>query len=384
MLPVNVTGYTRKYRNPLLAELLQSAKHFLSSPVNTAPDSPESVPEDTLAKRSRPRGTGVTLSDLARIVGVTKVTVSRALNNPELVSPDTLKRVQQAVRETGYVPNLVAGSLASNRSRLIVALVPSVAGSVFAETLESMRRTLEGAGYQFLIGQSGYEQSQEDSLLDAVIGRRPAGIVLTGVIHSEASRARLLGAGIPVVETWDLTPAPIDMLAGFSHAQVGTAAARHLHERGARRAVVVTPNDRRALTRSQAFVDAMWALSGREVPVYPVPSPTHLGNGRQALARVLVEHPDTDSIFCGADSLALGVLMEAQARAIPVPEKLKVLGYGDVNFAAYTTPPLTTIRTNGKRIGELAASMLIERIEEKEIATRTVDVGFDLIERAST
>jgi LacI family gluconate utilization system Gnt-I transcriptional repressor len=235
-----------------------------------------------------------------------------------------------------------------------------------------------------LIGQSGYEQSQEDLLLDAVIGRRPAGIVLTGVIHSEASRSRLQGAGIPVVETWDLTSTPIDMLVGFSHAQVGAAAARHLHERGARRAVVVTPNDRRALTRARAFVETMSALSGREVPAYPVPSPTHLGNGREALARVLAEHPDTDSIFCGADSLALGVLMEAQARSLAVPADLKVLGYGDVNFAAWTTPALTTIRTNGRRIGELAASMLIQRIEDAGVATRTVDVGFELIERAST
>jgi LacI family gluconate utilization system Gnt-I transcriptional repressor len=342
------------------------------------------MPEATLSKRSRPRGGGVTLLDLARIVGVTKVTVSRALNSPELVSPDTLRRVQQAVRETGYVPNLVAGSLASNRSRLIVALVPSVAGSVFGETIESMRQTLEGAGYQLLIGQSGYEQSQEDVLLDAVIGRRPAGIVLTGVMHSEASRLRLAGAGIPVVETWDLTATPIDMLVGFSHDQVGAAAARHLHERGGRRAAVITPNDRRALTRAQAFVATMSALSQRDVPVYPVPSPTHLGNGRETLARVLREHPDTDSIFCGADSLALGVLMEANARQIRMPEELKVLGYGDVNFAAWTTPALTTIRTNGRRIGELAASMLIERIDQAEMPTRVVDVGFELIERAST
>jgi LacI family gluconate utilization system Gnt-I transcriptional repressor len=352
--------------------------------VNTPLDSTEPTPEATLSKRSRPRGGGVTLLDLARIVGVTKVTVSRALNSPELVSPDTLRRVQQAVRETGYVPNLVAGSLASNRSRLIVALVPSVAGSVFGETIESMRQTLEGAGYQLLIGQSGYEQAQEDVLLDAVIGRRPAGIVLTGVMHSEASRLRLAGAGIPVVETWDLTATPIDMLVGFSHDQVGAAAARHLHGRGGRRAAVITPNDRRALTRAQAFVETMSALAQREVPVYPVPSPTHLGNGRETLARVLREHPDTDCIFCGADSLALGVLMEANARQIRMPEQLKVLGYGDVNFAAWTTPPLTTIRTNGRHIGELAASMLIERIDKAATATRVVDVGFELIERAST
>lgn len=337
-----------------------------------------------LRRPRRNTGSGVTLKDLAEIVGVTKVTISRAMNSPDQVSPDTLRRVQEAVRETGYVPNLLAGSLASNRSKLIVALIPSLSGSVFQETTEAMTVALADAGYQFLIGQSGYDESREDALLDAVIGRRPAGIVLTGVMHSPASRKRLAGAGVPIVETWDLTETPIDMLVGFSHAQVGAAAARHLHGREGRRAAVITPNDRRALTRSRAFVDAMFALTGRDVPVYPVPSPTHLGNGREALAKLLREHPDTDSIFCGADSLALGVLMEANARQIAMPEQLKVLGYGDVNFAACTTPPLTTIRINARRIGELAASMLVQRIEKGETATSIVDVGFELIERAST
>ncbi|MEW7849149.1 LacI family DNA-binding transcriptional regulator [Massilia aurea] len=324
------------------------------------------------------------MKDLAGIVGVTKVTISRALNTPDQVSPETLRRVQEAIRDTGYVPNLLAGALASNRSKLIVALIPSLSGSVFQETTEAMTIALAAAGYQFLIGQSGYDESREDALLDAVIGRRPAGIVLTGVVHSPASRKRLAGAGVPIVETWDLTEAPIDMLVGFSHAQVGAAAARHLHARGGRRAAVITPNDRRALARSAAFVDTMAALTGRAVPVYPAPSPTHLGHGREALARVLGKHPDTDSIFCGADSLALGVLMEAGARGITVPQQLKVLGYGDVNFAAHTTPALTTIRVNGSRIGELAASMLIQRIEKADVATRVVDVGFEFIERAST
>jgi LacI family gluconate utilization system Gnt-I transcriptional repressor len=337
-----------------------------------------------LKRPRRNTGSGVTLKDLAQIVGVTKVTISRAMNSPDQVSPDTLRRIQEAVRDTGYVPNLLAGSLASNRSKLIVALIPSLSGSVFQETTEAMTVALANAGYQLLIGQGGYDESREEALLDAVIGRRPAGIVLTGVVHSPASRKRLIGAGVPIVETWNLTDTPIDMLVGFSHAEVGAAAARHLHARGGLRAVVITPDDRRALTRSQAFVDTMSALAGREVPVYPVPSPTHLGNGREALARVLREHPDTDSIFCGADSLALGVLMEAHARQIGVPGQLKVLGYGDLNFAAHTTPALTTIRTNGRRIGELAASMLIQRIEKADSATRVVDVGFELIERAST
>lgn len=335
------------------------------------------------AKRVRRGSGGVTLRELAQMVGVTKVTISRALNTPDRVSPETLHKIQNAVRQTGYVPNLVAGSLASSRSRLVMALVPSLAGSVFQETTEAMTTALADAGYQLLIGQSGYDKAREDALLDAVIGRRPAGIVLTGVMHSPTSRDRLRCAGVPVVETWDLTDTPIDMLVGFSHAEVGQAAARYLHGRGARYAAVITPSDQRALVRSHAFSKTMAQLSGRAVPVCTMSSPTHLGNGREALARLLMDQPDTDAVFCGADSLGLGALIEARFRGINVPRELKVLGYGDQNFAPYTDPPLTTMRIAGTQIGKLAAQMLVDRIEGRPIGQSCVDVGFELMERNS-
>ncbi|MEJ8794752.1 LacI family DNA-binding transcriptional regulator [Trinickia caryophylli] len=336
-------------------------------------------------RRAR-RGTGrVTLSDLAARIGVTKVTVSRALNTPELVSAETLERVREAVRETGYTPDLVAGSLASNRSRLVVALIPAMAGGVFQETVAALTNELAASGYQLLFGQSGYDESREDALLDAIIGRRPAGIVLTGVVHSEYARKKLKASGIPVVETWELTRSPLDMLVGFSHPDVGAAAARYLHERGARRPAVVTPGDRRAQVRAEAFVASFAASFGgaHEVPVVSAPSPATIGDGRQALAHLLEVHPQVDAVFCGADVVAMGVLIEARHRGLAVPGRLKVLGYGDQNFAKDADPALSTIRIDGTRIGKLAASMLLQRLETGTVKRRKVDVGFDLISRES-
>ncbi|MGF6962433.1 LacI family gluconate utilization system Gnt-I transcriptional repressor [Paraburkholderia youngii] len=333
------------------------------------------------SRRARKNTGRVTLNDLARLTGVTKVTVSRALNSPELVSTDTLERVLEAVRQTGYTPDLIAGSLASSRSRLVVALIPAMAGSVFQETVAALTAELASAGYQLLLGQSGYDESREEALLDAIVGRRPAGIVLTGVIHSEASRQKLRAAGIPVVETWDITRTPLDMLIGFSHTKVGEAAAHYLRERGARRPAIVTPGDRRAMLRADAFIAAFggdWT-----VPVASVASPAHLGDGRRALASLLDAHPEIDAVFCGADIMALGVLMEARSRNLDVPSQLKVIGYGDQSFAADTDPPLTTIRIDGTKIGKLAASMLIKKIETGTCRRSKVDVGFNLVERAS-
>ena len=177
-------------------------------------------------RRARRKGSGgITLSDVARLAGVSAITISRALNTPDRVSPDTLERVRAAVARTGYVPNLLAGALASNRTRLVAALIPTIAGSVFLETVQALTDTLAAKNYQLMLGQSGYSGSREDALLDAIVGRRPDGIVLTGIMHSAQGRRRLLASGIPVVETWDLTPTPIDMLVGFSHEKVGAQAA---------------------------------------------------------------------------------------------------------------------------------------------------------------
>ena len=153
---------------------------------------------------------------------------------PDQVSPETLARVQEAVSRTGYVPNRVAGGLASNRSRLVAAIVPTIASPMFLETVQALTDALAAEGYQVMLGESGYDGTREDALLDAIIGRRPDGVVLTGVMHSPEGRRRLAAAGIPVVETWDLTPTPIDMLVGFSHEKVGAASAEYLHARGAR------------------------------------------------------------------------------------------------------------------------------------------------------
>ncbi|HEX2114636.1 MAG TPA: LacI family DNA-binding transcriptional regulator [Alphaproteobacteria bacterium] len=327
-----------------------------------------------------------TLADVAKLVGVTKITISRALNDPDRVSPKTLARVREAVRRTGYVPNLVAGSLSSNRSRLVVALVPTVAGSVFIPTVQALADRLSDGGYQLLLGQAGYDDPREDALLEAIIGRRPDGIVLTGIVHSAQARRRLRAARIPVVETWELTPKPIDMLVGFSHSKIGAAAAERLHARGRRRLAVITPNDRRARIRADAFVAAAMHLGGenlKPVPVLEVAAPTPMGEGRAALRDLLARVPDVDGVYCGSDTLALGLLIEAKARAIAVPDQLAVMGYGDLPFAKDTDPPLTTIRIDGETIGKHAADMLIARIKGGAAARRVVDVGFTIIERAT-
>jgi LacI family gluconate utilization system Gnt-I transcriptional repressor len=189
-------------------------------------------------KRSRRSSGAITLRDVAMLAGVAPITASRALNTPDQVSAEVLHRVLDAVQRTGYVPNRMAGGLASARSRLIAAVVPSTVASVFMETIESLNDTLFDAGYQLMLGQSGYSPVREEALLEAIIGRRPDGIFLTGILPPGKARTRLLASGIPVVETWDLTPTPIDMLIGFSHSAIGREVARYLLAKGHRLSLI--------------------------------------------------------------------------------------------------------------------------------------------------
>jgi LacI family gluconate utilization system Gnt-I transcriptional repressor len=346
----------------------------------------QSSPPPEVARRRRRHG-GLTLRDVAKLAGVAPITASRALNTPAAVSPEILARVRDAVERTGYVPNLLAGGLASRHSRLVAAVVPTISSPVFPEMIEALTNTLAAAGYHLMLGQSGYADSREDQLLEAIIGRRADGVVLTGVLRSPLARRLLLASGIPVVETWDLTPTPIDMLVGFSHSGIGTAVAAYLHERGKRRVAVISANDERARQRTGAFAATARALQmtgpDGDVPVLFVAAPTTVGLGRAGLRELLSTHPGIDAVFCSSDMLALGVLNEAHAQGIDVPGRLGVIGLGDQAFARDVHPALTTVRIDGSVIGDTAARFILERIAGRQVADPVRDIGFTIVERCT-
>src|SRR5471032_2646271 len=247
-------------------------------------------------RRSRRKSGGTTLRDVAKLAGVAPITASRALNTPNVLSEAILLRVRAAVEQTGYVPNMLAGGLASRKSRLVAAVIPTISGNVFLEMVQSLTSALAQYGYQLMLGQSGYEDSREDELLETIIGRRPDGVILTGIMRSPQGRQRLLSSGIPVVETWDLTLDPIDMLIGFSHEKIGVAVADYFDARGRRRVATLSANDERAMRRSVAFSNAAVAMGMAEpgmeqVPGLVVPAPTSVGSGRSGLRELLARHP---------------------------------------------------------------------------------------------
>lgn len=326
---------------------------------------------------------GATLDDVARLAGVSTATVSRALNHPDRVAQKTRDKVTKAIARTGYVPNLLAGGLASRKSRLIAAVVHSIENIVHAETIRYFSRALRSQGYQVLLGETENNEQLEEELVAAVLSRRPDGIFLTGTHHTPACRRMLLAANIPVVEAWDLTSSPLDVVVGFSYEKIGRAMAEHLLAKGYKQIAAVSATDHRSDIRLKSFQETIREKGGFDPQIISVPSPSLLKMGREALLQLQDSGFNKGAICCSSDSLAHGVLTEAIAQGISVPEDLGVMGFGDQPYAADTYPALTTVRFDRKTIGEMAAEILLQQINGEEIPERIIDIGFSIVERDS-
>lgn len=328
--------------------------------------------------------TGSRMEDVARLAGVSLITVSRVINTPDKVAPATRSAVEAAIRKTGYMPNLTAGSLASNRSRIIAAIVPTIDNSIFAETIRGLSDTLASDGYQLLLGQTGYSPTAEDALVAAFLGRRADGLVLTGAVHSRLTIKRLKAAGIPVVETWDLPAAPLDMVAGFDNVEAGRAMAHHLLALGYRRFGLAGGDDDRTHARRDGFEAALKGTSGASLVTSLFTLGRSYSGGREALTQLLDLDAGLDAVFFSNDALAVGALMECHRRGLRVPEDIAIAGFADLDIAAEVEPALTTVKVRSRHIGEAAARMLLSRLRGEKVSEPVLDVGFSVVQRAST
>jgi LacI family transcriptional regulator, gluconate utilization system Gnt-I transcriptional repressor len=326
----------------------------------------------------------VTMEMVGRIAGVSQVTVSRALSDPAKVSPATLKKVRDAIAVTGFVPNALAGALASRRSRLVSTLVPSITNTTYSSMVKSFSEAMRGRGYQIMLSECGFDPADEETVVVAHLSRRPDAMLLVGTDHTANARKMLLAAAIPVVEVWDLTRTPIDLCVGFSHDEAGRAAARFAAGAGYRRAACVSASDHRALRRMEAFRAEFAALTGSQVPAMPLEHEASLGMGRAGLGRLLDGGAFAGgAVFCSSDQIGHGALVEAGARGLAVPTDVAVIGFGDQGFAEYTSPSLTSVRVDRAALGACAAQAILGRLDGSAPASAVTDIGFEILRRES-
>jgi LacI family gluconate utilization system Gnt-I transcriptional repressor len=335
----------------------------------------------------RSRSTGrVTLADVAQAAGVSPITVSRALWGERAVDPELAEKARSAARRLGYMPDPAARALASRRGTHVAVLIPMLTNMLFVEMLEALQQVLRGSGYQTLIGVTHYDAGEEEKLLREQLAHRPSGLIVTGLDRSEATRALIEECGVPCVHVMELSPVPGVYSVGLSQFDAAVSMTRHLLGRGYRRvAFAAAQLDPRTLQRLDGWRHEMTSAGVYDAALeWLDPAASSLVLGGELFERILQQDDGVDAIFFCNDDLAQGALLAAQRHKIAVPGRVAVAGFNDLVGSDLMVPPLTTMRTPRREIGEAGARMLLQLMALEQPAQTMVDLGFTLMARGST
>jgi LacI family transcriptional regulator, gluconate utilization system Gnt-I transcriptional repressor len=324
----------------------------------------------------------VTLREVSAAVGLGMSTISRVLRNHGSFSQATRDRVMKAVEELGYVPNRIAGTLASSGSNLVGIVIPSLHNIVFPDLLSGAAVTLNPIGFQTVIAVTDYDLEQEQKVIQSMLAWRPAAFLVAGLEHTPRTRAMLKNSGVRIAELLDTDDEGIDIVVGFSQREAGAVSARHLVERGYRRIGYIGPQfacDPRARKRFAGF-SAVLAEAGASVcETELIGGTSSTEAGRAALERMLARNPDLDAVYFSNDDFAVGGLFHCFANNISVPTQLAIMGFNGLDIGRFAPQPLTTLRTPRTEIGEIGARMVME-----PGGAKVIDVPFELVRGATT
>ncbi|WP_454688588.1 LacI family DNA-binding transcriptional regulator [Achromobacter aloeverae] len=341
---------------------------------------------DGVAGKRRPSGQGVRMIDVADAAGVSLMTVSRALRQPDLVSEETRKAVLDAVRKTGYVTNSVAATLASNRSNVVGLIVPGIQNSLYAETTKGIADVLRASGLHLILADSGNSLDEEESLVGAMLSQRVCGLILHNTDHTPRALAIMKNAGIPIIETGDIPADPIDMAVSYSNAEASTAMTLHLARRGYKRIAFVsldTKHNRRASERLRGYLAALKSAGLRKDPRLIREAAPGIASGAEVMSQLMKVTPAVDAIFFAGDVLALGALFEAQRQGWKIPDRVAIASFDDLPILQHSVPRVTCLRLPRLDVGRRSAQALLDRLQGLDAPVH-LNLGFEIIQREST
>ncbi len=326
----------------------------------------------------------LTLRDVSEASGVSEMTVSRVLRNRGDVSDATRARVQAAAKELGYVPNKIAGSLASSRVNLVAVIIPSLSNMVFPEVLTGINQVLEDTELQPVVGVTDYMPEKEERVLYEMLSWRPSGVIIAGLEHSEAARTMLEAASIPVVEIMDTDGKPVDAMVGISHRRAGAEMARAILKAGYRHIGFMgtkMPLDHRARKRFEGFTQAL-AKAGVEIEDRDFYSGgSALAKGREMTKAMLDRSPDLDFLYYSNDMIGAGGLLYLLDEGIDVPGQIGLAGFNGVELLQGLPRQLATMDACRLDIGRKAAGIIAAEMANppqahERIITLTPTIAF--------
>lgn len=328
------------------------------------------------------------MSDVARRAGVSTMTVSRALKAGSPVSAATRARIETAARELGYILDARAAALSSRRSGFVAMVVPSLNNSNFADAVRGATEALDGSGLQLLLGYTDYDMAREEIAVEAMLRRRPEGIILTGGAHTARCRELLGRAELPVVETWDMPADPLMHVVGFSNAEACGEMVRHLAEAGYRRLAFIggdASRDTRGADRRRGFERAVRELGLPEpLLVDAGPPPITVREGAAAFRRLREASPEVEAVLCVSDLSAFGALSEAQRMGLRVPQDVAIAGFGAFDIAEVCNPRLTTTDVGAIEIGRRAAQVVLDAVGGRIADAASIRMPVRVLRREST
>lgn len=303
----------------------------------------------------------VVLKDVARLAGVSEMTASRALRGAVDVSPQTRRKVEDIAAGLGYVPNRIAGALASKRSNLVAIVVPSLSSFVFSEVLSGVSSALQDSPLKPVIGVSGYDQAEEESVIREMLSWRPSGVIVAGLEHTDAARAMLASADVPVVEIMDTDGDPVSHCVGISHLGAGHGMAEAIVARGYRRIGFIgtkMPQDFRARKRLDGFIGGLAAHGLTLVDQELYSGASSVRTGRDLTERLLARS-QLECLYYSSDVMAIGGYMHCLANGLSVPADLAIAGFNNLDMLSGL--PLRLATTNAFRfeIGQKAAEIIL-------------------------
>lgn len=312
----------------------------------------------------------IKMKDVAKAAGVSVMTVSRAFRKDASVRAETRGEILKVAEELGYVFDSTAANFRSQRTDFVAVTIPSLNNANFAETVAGLTERLTHEGLQVLLAATNYSVAQEEAAIEQLLRRRPEAIVVTGGSHTDRAIRLLQGAGIPVVETWDLPAQPIGHAVGFSNAATMEEMVEHLSNAGYRKIAFLggdTDADTRGADRRAGFVATMQArgLATERLMEAGMP-PISMKEGAQAMAALLRKWPDTEAVVCVSDLSAFGALTECQRRGISVPDDIAIAGFGAYDIAEVCVPPITTLDPSARAIGSQTADVIIAALESPD------------------
>ena len=326
----------------------------------------------------------IRMKDIAARAGVSVMTVSRAFKQDGSVSAGRRAAILQVAEEMGYVFDATASNLRSQKSGFVACTIPSINNANFADTVRGLTEGLRPAGLQVLLGYTDDDMEAEEALIDAFLRRRPEAMVVTGGAHTARARRLLAGAGVPVVEVWDLPTDPVDRVVGFSNAAAVGLMVRHFLTVGYDRIAFIggdSQRDTRGLDRRRGFVSAMAGGEYRLIDA-GVP-PVTMQAGAVAMGRLLQDWPQVQAVICVSDLAAFGALGECQRRGVAVPQRIGIGGFGAFDVAACAVPTITTVDAHAGEIGRQTAEMIL-RVLAGEAVARVAQVTPRLIQGGSS